>query len=109
MAAGTRIGRANDGAQCSLEHADLLRTEVAPRPWRLEDTGEAGRARLKAIVGFELVAEQVEVKLTLGQNQVEGNVLGAIEGLRAVGSAEALAVADWMEQALQQRRSQRGT
>jgi hypothetical protein len=47
--------------------------------------------------------------LTLGQNQVEGNVLGAIEGLRAVGSAEALAVADWMEQALQQRRSQRGT
>lgn len=75
----------------------------AQKPWRFEDTGEAGRARLKAIVGFELSADEVEVKLKLGQNHVDGNVRGAIDGLRAAGSAEALTVADWMEATLEQR------
>ncbi|HEY7888038.1 MAG TPA: FMN-binding negative transcriptional regulator [Steroidobacteraceae bacterium] len=81
----------------------------APEPWRFEDTGEAGRARLKDIVGFELAAEEVEVKLKLNQNHVEGNVQGAIDGLRGVGSAETLAVAEWMEEALRTRRLQRNT
>lgn len=72
----------------------------AEKPWRFEDTGEAGRSRLKAIVGFELSADEVQVKLKLSQNHVAGNVRGAMEGLRARGSAEALAVADWMEEFL---------
>lgn len=75
----------------------------AQKPWRFEDTGAAGRARLEAIVGFELAAEEVELKLKLGQNHAEGNVRGAIGGLRAAGSAEARTVADWMEEALEQR------
>lgn len=75
----------------------------AEEPWRFEDTGEAGRTRLKAIVGFELVADEVQVKLKLNQNHVEGNVQGAIGGLRAVGTAEAGAVAEWMAAALEQR------
>ena len=75
----------------------------AQQPWRFEDTGDAGRARLRAIVGFELAADQVEVKLKLNQNHLEGNVRGAIGGLRAAGSAEAGAVADWMEEVLEQR------
>ena len=78
-----------------------------PQPWRFEDTGAAGQARLEAIVGFELAAEETQIKLKLGQNHVEGNILGAIAGLRAGGSAEALAVAEWMEEALQRQRSQR--
>lgn len=75
----------------------------AQKPWRFEDTGEAGRARLKAIVGFELSADEIQVKMKLNQNHVEGNVRGAIEGLRDTGSAEGLGVADWMEDALEQR------
>lgn len=75
----------------------------AQQPWRFDDTGDQGRAKLKAIVGFELAADKVEVKLKLNQNHVEGNVRGAIAGLRALGSAEALTVADWMEDALAQR------
>jgi transcriptional regulator len=75
----------------------------AQMPWRFEDTGEAGRARLKAIVGFELSADEVEVKFKLGQNQMEGNVRAAAAGLRAVGSAWPCEVADWMEQALEQQ------
>lgn len=76
----------------------------AQEPWRFEDTGAAGRARLGAIVGFELVADQVQVKVKLGQNQKEGNVEGAIAGLRATGSAEAAETAGWMQSALDGRR-----
>lgn len=75
----------------------------AEKPWRFEDAGEAGRTRLKAIVGFELTADEVQVKLKLNQNHIEGNVRGAIEGLRATGSVEAGAVADWMQEALKRR------
>ncbi len=75
----------------------------AQKPWRFEDTEAGGRARLKAIVGFELSAEEIQVKLKLNQNHVEGNVRGAVDGLRAVGSADALGVADWMEDALKER------
>lgn len=73
------------------------------KPWRFEDTGEGGRARLKAIVGFELTADDIQVKLKLGQNHIEGNVQGAIAGLRAVDSAESRQIADWMEETLEQR------
>lgn len=69
----------------------------AESPWRLEDTGEAGKARLGAIVGFELVAEEIQVKLKLNQNHRPENVRGAIQGLRAEGGAESAEVASWME------------
>ncbi|MDE2262998.1 MAG: FMN-binding negative transcriptional regulator [Gammaproteobacteria bacterium] len=81
----------------------------APKPWRFEDTGDAGRARLNAIVGFELSSEEAEVKLKLSQNHAEDNVRGVIDGLRALGSQEASAVADWMEEALSQRSRGSGT
>ena len=74
----------------------------AEKPWRFEDTGEAGRARLKAIVGFELSAEEIQVKLKLNQNHAAGNIRGAVAGLRGGGS-ESREVAHWMEQALEQR------
>ena len=69
----------------------------AEAPWRLEDTGETGRARLQAIVGFELIADHVQVKYKLGQNQPAGNVRGAIEGLLQVRSEGAAALASWMQ------------
>ncbi|MGH8291050.1 MAG: FMN-binding negative transcriptional regulator [Steroidobacteraceae bacterium] len=78
----------------------------AQEPWRFEDTGGARRARLKAIVGFELCADDVQVKMKLGQNHPDGNIRGAIEGLRAegsAGSAEATVVASWMQERLERR------
>ncbi|HJS89983.1 MAG TPA: FMN-binding negative transcriptional regulator [Steroidobacteraceae bacterium] len=75
----------------------------AEKPWRFEDTGESGRARLKAIVGFELTAEEIQVKLKLNQNHVEGNVRGAVAGLRSQSSADSAEVADWMEGLLDRR------
>lgn len=72
----------------------------AQNPWRYADGGGAARARLQAIVGFELMADEVQIKLKLNQNHVPGNVRGAIAGLRATGGAEAATVAAWMEEAL---------
>lgn len=72
----------------------------AHNPWRFEDAGEAGRARLKAVVGFELAADEVQVKLKLGQGSIPENVRGPVRGLRAVGSTSAAEVAAWMEQTL---------
>ena len=75
----------------------------APRPWRLEDSGAAGRERLKGIVGFELDVEEIQIKLKLNQNHAEGNVHGAIEGLRTSGSEGAAGVAEWMQEVLERR------
>lgn len=69
----------------------------AQDPWRFEDAGEAGRARLQAIVGFELVAEEIQVKLKLNQNHRAENIRGAITGLRADGAPASAEVAAWME------------
>jgi transcriptional regulator len=76
------------------------RYEPAVAPWRFESTGETGRARLEAIVGFELSADEIQVKLKLSQNHQAENVRGAIAGLRAEGSAAAAEVAAWMEDLL---------
>ena len=73
---------------------------AAVTPWRFESTGEAGRSRLEAIVGFELDADEIQMKLKLNQNHRPENVRGAIAGLRAEGSAADAEVAAWMEDLL---------
>ena len=75
----------------------------AQSPWRFEDTGEAGRVRLKAIVGFELSVTESQVKFKLGQNHSAENVRGAAAGLRAEGSGDSVTVASWMDDLLAQR------
>jgi transcriptional regulator len=75
----------------------------AETPWRLADSDPANRARLKAIVGFELRSESVQVKLKLNQNHPAANVAGVIAGLRDTGSEEAAAVAALMQKELDKR------
>jgi transcriptional regulator len=75
----------------------------AAAPWRLADSDPANRGRLKGIVGFELRADAVQVKLKLNQNHPAANVMGAIEGLRSTGSVDAAAVAALMQTALERR------
>jgi transcriptional regulator len=75
----------------------------AATPWSLANADPANRARLKGIVGFELRAETIQIKLKLNQNHVAANVEGVIAGLRATGSPEAAAVADLMQKELDRR------
>jgi len=73
----------------------------AARPWRLESAADSARARLRAIVGFELAAEEIEVKVKFNQNHPAENIRGAIQGLRTQDSAAAAEVASWMEDLLE--------
>lgn len=77
----------------------------AAEPWSFATSDPANRARLKGIVGFELVSDtkQIKIKLKVNQNHVAANVSGVIAGLRATGSQEAAAVADLMQKELDRR------
>lgn len=91
------------------EVADLERIVVAlaaqyeaaaAQPWRFESTAESARARLQGIVGFELAADEIQMKVKLSQNHPAENIRGAIDGLRTEGPAAAAEVASWMEDLL---------
>ena len=51
----------------------------ATQPWRYDDSH--ARPMLRGIVGFELEADDIQLKFKLNQNHPAGNVTGAIEGL----------------------------
>ena len=75
----------------------------AAAPWSLAGSDPANRSRLKAIVGFELRADALQIKLKLNQNHTVANVSGVIAGLRGTGSAEDAAVAALMQKELERR------
>lgn len=72
--------------------------------WRLADSDPATRGMLRGIVGFELAADDVQLKFKLNQNHPTGNVEGAIRGLRAVGLPDAEDTAALMEVSAARRR-----
>jgi transcriptional regulator len=71
----------------------------ADMPWSLSDSDPANRARLKGIVGFELQADDVQIKLKLNQNHPAANITGVIDGLRSTGRSDSITVASWMQKA----------
>jgi transcriptional regulator len=73
----------------------------AEKPWRLGDSD--GRRSLGGIVGFELVADSIEIKFKLNQNHVAGNVSGAIAALSAEDRDDSQAIADLMAESLGKR------
>ncbi len=75
----------------------------AATPWKLSIDEPANQARLKGIVGFELRASTVQIKLKLNQNHSQANLQGAIEGLRDTGSQEAATLATLMQKELERR------
>jgi transcriptional regulator len=74
----------------------------APDAWRLRDAAPANLRALQGIVGFELSADEVQLKFKLNQNHPRGNVEGAIRALRATSSQDAQLTATLMERALVQ-------
>lgn len=71
--------------------------------WRFPDSAPGTTRELAGIVGFELVAERIEIKHKLNQHHPAANVEGAVRGLRGVGGEQANAVADLMADALARR------
>lgn len=65
----------------------------AERPWKMGDAPpDYLEQMLAAIVGIEIAVERIEAKSKLGQNKLEADRLGAVQGLRGQGR-EALAEA----------------
>jgi len=65
-------------------------------PWRM--SGSAGKDMLRGIVGFELLAERIELKFKLNQNHIRGNIEGAIAGLSASNAPDAQTVAGLLQE-----------
>lgn len=71
-------------------------------PWSVDDApGDFVAKRIRAVVGFELVIGELLGKAKLGQNRSPADRKGAIEGLRREADPDSLAVAEWMERALE--------
>jgi transcriptional regulator len=71
--------------------------------WRFDPGFGDNRAELRGIVGFELVAERVEIKFKLNQNHPAANVAGAATGLERLGGEDRLEVATLMRDRLARR------
>ena len=71
--------------------------------WRFPDSAPETRREIAGIVGFEFVADRIEIKHKLNQHHPVGNVLGAIRGLRERGDAGSTEIADVMERSLHAR------
>lgn len=68
--------------------------------WRFEPERADHRVQLKGIVGFRLLATHIELKFKLNQNHPEANRRGVIEGLRAHGGDDRMALAELMRERL---------
>jgi transcriptional regulator len=66
-------------------------------PWRLQLVGRELDAMVNAIVAFRLVIERVDTKLKLSQNRSAVDRQRVVAALRAEGTADASATADWMQ------------
>ena len=73
----------------------------APDAWTLAGSDPANGAMLRGIVGFELVADEIQLKFKLNQNHPRGNVEGAIAGLKSMPADDAQDVMDLMQDALE--------
>jgi transcriptional regulator len=66
--------------------------------WSMDKSdSEIMRGMTKGIVAFEMPIERMEGKWKMSQNRKPVDARGAIEGLRGLGDAEAIAVAEIME------------
>ena len=69
-------------------------------PWNYRRASERTQRAVAGVVGFELLVDEVQIKQKLSQHDSEGNIRGAIAGLRAAGTVEARQVAGLMEDCL---------
>ena len=65
--------------------------------WSVDDApADFIQGQLKGIVGIEIPIARIEGKWKVSQNRVPADRQGVIDGLRAKGDPESLAMADWI-------------
>jgi transcriptional regulator len=66
-------------------------------PWTRQLEGAALERMLKAIVAFRMPIARLDAKFKMSQNRAAVDQAGVIDGLRAHGGHDEVAVADWMQ------------
>jgi transcriptional regulator len=73
--------------------------QLGEQPWAITDAPEKYVAgQLRAIVGIELVVEEIEGKAKLSQNRSDADRVGVVDGLRREGGVREGQVAHAMEE-----------
>ncbi len=75
--------------------------------WRFPETAPGTTHELAGIIGFELVAEHIQIKHKLNQHHADASVEGAVAGLRSTGRQLDDEVAEMMQDALRRRQETR--
>lgn len=75
-------------ARLSARHEEEYRLEAVP--------ADLVTRMLRAVVGVEFRITRIEAKAKLSQNKLPHDVAAIIDGLRSVGEADAVELADWM-------------
>lgn len=83
-------------AQLLSDTSDFFEASVG-QDWRFDPTLDDHAPSLRAIVGFRLEVQQIQIKLKLSQNHPQANQLAVIEALQALGTADAGELAQWMQ------------
>ena len=86
----------DDAAWCERNVRALVERHETrrPEPWSVDDAPLPYiEGQLRAIVGLEVVVTRIEAKTKLSQNRSKDDVVGAIDGLEAVGDGGSLATA----------------
>lgn len=92
-----------------IEDAPWLKTQIEAltqrqeqaqvQPWSVADAPEAYiAAQMRAIIGLEIRIDRMIGKVKVSQNRQEGDRRGVAEGLEAVGTGDAQAMATWVRQ-----------
>jgi transcriptional regulator len=84
-----------------LLEALVTRHEASSKaPWSISDAPADFTDRMiGSIVGFEIVVSKLSGKWKMSQNQPAANRAGVVEGLRQRADAQALEIAQWVEEA----------
>ncbi len=72
--------------------------------WRFPESAPGTEGELAAIVGFELVADSIQIKHKLNQHHAPDSVEGAVAGLRSRGDPGSTEIAELMARALESNR-----
>src|SRR5688572_20282762 len=76
---------------------------AASEPWTLAGSNPGNVRSLRGVVGFELAADEVQVKAKLNQNHPAANVAGVIDALSEVATDDARELAALMRDTLKRR------
>ncbi|WP_282266097.1 FMN-binding negative transcriptional regulator [Stenotrophomonas sp. PS02298] len=83
-------------AQLLSDTSNFFEASVG-QDWQFDASLDDHAPSLRAIVGFRLDVQQIQIKLKLSQNHPQANQLAVIEALQALDTPDARELAQWMQ------------